>query len=411
MLKLTKKFIYKPLSGITFLVLLACFLSGILANFLKNHILNDYNFFICFFISFLFVFLILEVIFRTLYFIKNKSFYKHPPKVNFDKIPYEGHPYIPYQLKENVTGTPPAAYTYPLHKGKYKFHKVKTNNLGFLNGEHGDRNVALIKKDDVIRINCIGSSTTMNYLVYENKVYSYPLELEKKLKVIAQKNYEVNNCGQGGYNSADIMIRLFLQILDTNPNMIVLYQGHADIRSYLANNFKSDYSHSRHNLSEFYSQLKFNTAIPKMPLSFLNFLIGHWFPYNFGISLVDLIHKQEINFDANPDMGLKTFERNLQLIIDVCNAKNIDLILSTYCNILHKEVKNSSIHKKYAEIMEKENKIIRKLAERNKSHFIDNANLVPKDEKYFVDTIHFSHIGMEAIAANFAEKIKSIYEK
>ena len=44
----------------------------------------------------------------------------------------------------------------------------KVNNLGFLNGEHGDRNVALIKKDDVIRINCIGSST-MNYLVYENK--------------------------------------------------------------------------------------------------------------------------------------------------------------------------------------------------------------------------------------------------
>ena len=105
--------------------------------------------------------MILKVIFRTLYFIKNKSFYKQPPKVNFDKIPYEGHPYIPYQLKENVAGTPPAAYTYPLHKGKYKFHKVKTNNLGFLNGEHGDRNVALIKKGDVIRINCIGSSTTM----------------------------------------------------------------------------------------------------------------------------------------------------------------------------------------------------------------------------------------------------------
>ena len=61
--------------------------------------------------------------------------------------------------------------------------------------------------------------------------------------------------------------------------------------------------------------------------------------------------------------------------------------------------------------MEKENKIIRKLAEKNKSYFIDNANLVPKDEKYFVDTIHFSHIGMEAIAANFAKKIKSIYEK
>ena len=411
MLKLLKKFIYNPFTGISFLITFVFFLSSILAIFLKENILNDYNFSVCFLISLLFVFIALEIFFIILYFIVNKSFYKHPPKVNFNNIPYKGHPYIPYQLKENVVGTPPAAYTYPLHKGKYRFHKVKTNNLGFLNGENGDRNVSPFKKDNIIKINCVGSSTTMNYLVYQDRVYSYPLELEKKLKIISKKNYEVNNCGQGGYNSADIMIRLFLQILDTNPDMIILYQGHADIRSYLSNNFKSDYSHSRYNLSEFYGQLKFNTSIPNMPLSFLNFLIGHWFPYNFGISLVELIHKQKINLDINPDNGLKTFERNLQLIIDVCNARKIDLVLSTYCNILHNKVQNDFFHKKYAEIMEKENQVIRNLAEKNNSHFLDNAKLVPKDEEYFVDTIHFSHKGMEAIATNFANKIKSIYEK
>ena len=48
----------------------------------------------------------------------------------------------------------------------------------------------------------------MNYLVFENKVYSYPLELEDKLNINSKKKYEVNNF-QGGYNSADILIRLF----------------------------------------------------------------------------------------------------------------------------------------------------------------------------------------------------------
>ena len=251
----------------------------------------------------------------------------------------------------------------------------------------------------------------MNYLVFENKVYSYPLELEDKLNINSKKKYEVNNFGQGGYNSADILIRLFLQILDTNPDVIILYQGHADIRSYLSDKFKSDYSHSRYNLSEFYTQLKFNTAIPIMPLSFLNFLINHWFPYNLQNSLIDLIHKGEINIKSNPNSGLDTFERNLQLIIDVCNAKKIKLILSSYCNILHEEVKNSSLHIKYAEIMEKENKIVKKLADKNKTYFVDNANLIPKKEDFFVDTIHFSHLGMQEIASNFAKKIKSIYEE
>ena len=84
--------------------------------------------------------------------------------------------------------------------------------------------------------------------------------------------------------------------------------------------------------------------------------------YNLQNSLIDLIHKGEINIKSNPNSGLDTFERNLQLIIDVCNAKKIKLILSSYCNILHEEVKNSSLHIKYAEIMEKENKIVKKVS-------------------------------------------------
>ena len=34
------------------------------------------------------------------------------------------------------------------------------------------------------------------------------MELEKILKEKLKRNVEVNNCGQGGYTSADILIRL-----------------------------------------------------------------------------------------------------------------------------------------------------------------------------------------------------------
>ena len=88
-------------------------------------------------------------------------------------------------------------------------------------------------------------------------------------------------------------------------------------------------------------------------------------------------------------MGLKVFERNLQYIIDICKSKNIKVVLSTFCHILHEKVKDKKIFKVYSKIMDEENKVIIRLAEKNNLSMVDNAKLIPKDEKYFVDSLHF----------------------
>jgi len=410
MVSLLKKYLLKPKPGILIFFITTLVFSFFISNLINQNLIKNLNYFFTFFLS-LFIYLILiELIFLIVYFIFKRSFFSLPPKPKFENIVYKGHPYIPYVLKTNSKGAPPTIADYPLHKGKYKFDRSLTNNLGFVNGSDGGRNVSMPKPENITRINCIGSSTTQNYLSFENKVYSYPLELERILNSDAKIKFEVNNCGQGGYNSADIMVRLLLQILDTNPDMIILYQGYADVRSYLSKNFKSDYSHSRYNLSELYSKLKFSTSIPKMPLSFINFLIHRWFPYNLRESLVELIHKEDIDLSADPKEGLKTFERNLQYIIDICIARKVKLVISTYCHFLYKNIKDNSLSKKYDEILDMENEIIKSLSEKNNIYFVDNTNLIPKNEEYFVDSIHFSHKGMTALASNFAKKIKSIYE-
>ena len=56
--------------------------------------------------------------------------------------------------------------------------------------------------------------------------------MEKILNNSYEK-YEVNNCAQGGYNSADILVRFSLQYLDTRPDLIIIYHAYNDIRSYL----------------------------------------------------------------------------------------------------------------------------------------------------------------------------------
>ena len=50
------------------------------------------------------------------------------------------------------------------------------------------------------------------------------------------------------------------------------------------------------------------------------------------------------------------------------------------------------------------------LSKKNNLTIVDNANLIPMNEKYFVDTIHFSHEGMIKLAQNFADVVIKAHE-
>ena len=60
----------------------------------------------------------------------------------------------------------------------------------------------------------------------------------------------------------------------------------------------------------------------------------------------------------------------------------------------------------YNEIIDEENKIMRELAAKNNLRLVDNAKCFPLEEKYFVDTVHFSHYGMKKLAENFSTEFK-----
>ena len=49
---------------------------------------------------------------------------------------------------------------------------------------------------------------------------------------------------------------------------------------------------------------------------------------------------------------------------------------------------------------------MRELAVKNNIKLVDNAKTFPLDEKYFVDTVHFSHEGMKKLAENFSAEFK-----
>ena len=70
---------------------------------------------------------------------------------------------------------------------------------------------------------------------------------------------------------------------------------------------------------------------------------------------------------------------------------------------MYDEVKNDSIHILYDQVIDEENKIMKELAVKNGLKIIDNAKLIPLEKKYFVDTVHFSHLGMIELAKNLSK--------
>ena len=130
-----------------------------------------------------------------------------------------------------------------------------------------------------------------NFCIIASKILiSFFGEIEKKFN----KNIEVNNCAQGGYNSADLFVRYGLQNIDTKPDYIIIYHAYNDIRSYLASGFTSDYSHSRKNLGEVYWKYYLGSKIPNIPLNFINYLINKFIlPLDERSTILEAIEKKK----------------------------------------------------------------------------------------------------------------------
>ena len=158
-------------------------------------------------------------------------------------------------------------------------------------------------------------------------------------------------------------------------------------------------------MGEVYHLYKLASRIPDIPLEFWNFMINKTFlSQNMRFTLLSAISNGDI--DINNDFkGLSTYRRNIKHIIDICRANDIYVILSTFCHYLHSEVKDDMEYLKYHEGVKLANEIIRELASKYNLPLVENDILVQRENKYFVDTVHFTPEGMQLLAKNISQPI------
>lgn len=88
--------------------------------------------------------------------------------------------------------------------------------------------VTFKKPDGIIRVICLGTSSTAGW--YNQKENSYPFLLQKKLdNHYGKGRFEVVNAGVGGYVSYQLLIFLKEVLLKLSPDIVILYLGSNDI--------------------------------------------------------------------------------------------------------------------------------------------------------------------------------------
>ena len=137
---------------------------------------------------------------------------------------YQAHPFLQY------TGAPSACW----RGHRLLWRDSRFNNFGF----KGD-DFSYAKSNGVIRIACLGGSTTQA---------GYPGLMEDWLNGhMGQKGnrFEVLNFGLSGYNSTHSVVNFVLNVRDFSPDYVVVHHGWNDIAARMprAPVFRGDFSH------------------------------------------------------------------------------------------------------------------------------------------------------------------------
>tara|TARA_R100001377_G_scaffold4891_1_gene2802 strand:- start:1035 stop:2108 length:1074 start_codon:yes stop_codon:yes gene_type:complete len=344
--------------------------------------------------------ILLEILFRIFYYLKYKKKYFVSLKFKWKNSHITTHPFLSFSYKKNSVIDKNQKLPYPLHHNKFYSYKNPLNINNF--GHFGDD---FVSKKDKIRVMCLGASTTANNISDGEKDYNYPKLLEEYLNKNSDKDFEVLNCGIGGWTSVDILINFVLNLVKLSPDYIILYHGHNDLHLHLMDNFQSDYQHGRRNLGEVIHKIKRAYLLPK---------IKFWHSYEFikdklfgtgniRNDVLRLITKNKIDY-THQYFDLKQQSDIFEYLIVLCNHFNINVILSSFC---YYNWSDSFESNKIQSGVDIENNLMEELSTKFNCSFVDQDKLISKDKEHFVDSMHFTPSGMGELVKNFSKIILS----
>ena len=269
------------------------------------------------------------------------------------------------------------------------------NNRGFVG-----RDIIYDKPEKVVRIAALGGSTTAR---------GYPAIMEHHLnehRRAGDRRYEALNFGHGYYTSAHSMVNFVLNVVDYNPDYVVIHHGWNDIYARAPKaEFRGDYSH---HLKKFeFSNWRPDIFIVCVSVLYRTAkkLLG---PPSWAFVENAAMVPRERPARLLQSHELQSFRRNIVTIIDLALMRNIAVILTTM-----PRTTDASKSESFDETVriDQLNEIAREIGRdyENQIEFIDFAEkMTGKREEWFVDLGHLNAMGQRFKAEQIGNRILEI---
>jgi len=306
-----------------------------------------------------------------------------------------------------------SAYISPSEDEIKKSDSLRAQNYLFRTDRDGFIIPSKIHEHPDLTLVFFGGSTTACHYVDEDQRFPYLagrlLEEHAKLKV---NSY---NSGVGGNNSLHSIDILLNKVMPLRPDIALMMHNINDMTILLYEKTYWDNNPSRSPLIEirpyaFSSKEIINLVIPNLYDELKNMekrIRRTFYPKTRNKSLVDeFSHVRGKKIAIDKPYLLKEFKMNLQLFINICQARSITPVLMTQANRLKNnpdpkileqikgvETQQGISYQEYKEIYDLFNQTIKEMGRLNNILVIDLAAEIPQEKEYMYDVVHFTNNG------------------
>jgi len=240
------------------------------------------------------------------------------------------------------------------------------------------------KPDGVIRVACLGGSTTAD---------GYPEFLQEFLESrVTGKTFQILNFGTMWWSSVQSTINYVLNVVDFEPDFLVLHDSCNDHHYRGFPGLRGDCSHAYRLflIPQTAGETLYRySLVYRIARIILNWKFPSWFRPHFEMKDIGLYPGKTFNYDPRE---LYIIERNIETICTLANEKGSIVCLTTMP--LSGERKFGEEHDKvYRPHTRDVNKIIREKANKYRCLLADFDRLMSGNEEYFNDAVHASEKG------------------
>ena len=294
------------------------------------------------------------------------------PAVRMASELYAPHPYLCYVMRPGVRFTG--------YDGQ-----VRINRWGFRG-----RDVERIKPQGVVRIACLGGSTTFSLNASDND-HTWPAQLERMLNERhAPTRFEVLNFGTPGYCAVESLLIFTLRGLDFAPDIVLVHDALNDVPAVFRSDAASDYTHFRAPYTRLGGRWLGRSAIGRLIM--LAALEPHRPPAG-GLA----------GLSAE---GVKLFQRHVESTILLARSRGIQPVIVTMPDRLPRDDEECRRRCPEIALTRVLVRALRHLSSQREVSLIDLSATFPKDPRYFTDDAHKTDAGLELAARMIADGLE-----